>query len=298
MSVIEPSGYVYLDILYYFFLVFFGPGLLMDLLFFRSTRHRLHEAYRESGVAIQGLVTNTKITVRRTFLTRIETSRSYQIRYVYKDPASDLLILKDFVHVQSAQLRQRLFEAVLLPGRPDSGVPRFLIPNYSHTHAILWTVTPILFLAAMMLEHCHTTMATRTRTCYIGISDMVTAVVLVSLLGLAIGYFIHHSAQNSVPGKVVSRVAMSSLAGQQQPEFATRIDLDNLLDMPISMALAVIILDEEGGYHENNNDNNNFVDDGAEQLPATATATVIGEPQQPRSYQGMDVDQFPRAKAI
>eukprot|EP00977_Amphora_coffeiformis_P015500 scaffold4525_cov132-Amphora_coffeaeformis.AAC.8 len=77
---------------------------------------------------------NTKITVHRGSLTRIETRREYEIRYAYKDPSSDQLILKDFISRQT-----RAIASAALCRRDTTGssrlgrVPKFLIRDLFQT---------------------------------------------------------------------------------------------------------------------------------------------------------------------
>ena len=57
MNIVNPTNFVYLDVIYYMILVFGGPCLLWDFFYFRPQRKVLHDAYRQSGVEIRALVT-------------------------------------------------------------------------------------------------------------------------------------------------------------------------------------------------------------------------------------------------
>jgi len=55
-SILNPTEFLALDILYYCLVLFLGPGLFWSLLIFMPRKHRLHDAYLQSGVESIGII--------------------------------------------------------------------------------------------------------------------------------------------------------------------------------------------------------------------------------------------------
>lgn len=256
MNVINPFGLVYFDMLYYLLLLGLGPWYLWDYFWFRPKRKLLHDAYRTSGVEIQGLVTQTKITVHRGALTGMERRREYQLRYAYKDPASETIVVKDFIHVKRTQLHQRLFTVLILPGQAHSGVPAFLIRDLSRTP--LWITVAVLvgtsatvfcvyvfsFLVSIVSAQCQTNVYESTRLCYMNPLTILVAAILVIGLGFGLAWFMHRAEQTAVPGRVWKRVTTRRQSETTTPVSTVTVDLDHIDDRPIPIAQAAAILED------------------------------------------------------
>jgi hypothetical protein len=120
MSIVNPTGLLYFDVLYYFMIIYLGPGTAFYLLFFRNRENKLMNSYWESGVEILGLVTHRKITILRPSL-----PPKHEICFAYKPPGYDTVYVKDFIVVDAFQFHRRVIPVMILPGQPESGMAKF-----------------------------------------------------------------------------------------------------------------------------------------------------------------------------
>lgn len=111
-----------------------GPIYLVWMVFYRPERDRLHKLYKETGNECMGIITQHKITHLHTF-------RIHEIRYAYEAPGSGRIYSKDFTTVKSEDCERQLIKVLVLPGRPESGVPDFLINQHllSATFVVFYT---------------------------------------------------------------------------------------------------------------------------------------------------------------
>ena len=292
MSVINPTGSLYLDILYYFLILFFGPGFLWNLILFRPKRNKLHDAYRNSGVETTGLAVHCKVIIRRGGLTRIEHGRHYEMRYAYRAPEEmNTVYIKDYVRVQKQILNQRLFTVVILPGQPSSGVPKFKIPS-APLHPIklvllyimalslfgfcTWVFT--LLFALGITNHC--TKLGDTYYCSVAALDGLLGLLAVTLIGWGMAYGLHRHLWSEVPGRVWKTVQRTTLNDPRSALVGVHrtnaYDINRIDSEPIPMADAVAILDESA--------TNNYNNDGNGDQPTNAplaTAYAVNESLQP-----------------
>lgn len=257
VSVLNPTGFLYLDILYYCLILFLGPGLFWLLLIFLPKKFELHDAYLQSGVECIGIITHRQVTVRRTSVTRIETSRTYKIRYAYKAPGSDTIYIKDFVTVQKQELERRLVVVVVLPGQPKSGVAKFLLSEsrpsiFVKIALYLLSIGLILFSIYVFALLFALAFNCTNDICYITPVSFVLSAVTIMSIGLFFAWVVHLSERESVPGSVWRErhhVAGTRVGtGENTQTTATpRALYENLNDRPVPMAEAVTVLntDEE-----------------------------------------------------
>ena len=253
-NIVNPTNIIQFDIVYYILILSLGPGLLWHLLVFRPRQKKIHDAFRNSGVQTMGLVTHRKVTVVRGSLSRRELSRTFEMRYAYKAPGTNVVYIKNFVTVKKRDLQRRLFAVVVLPGQDSSGVPKFLVVDYK-MHPVLCfflylvavsglvlTVYVFSFLFAMgVTDHCTT--IGNTRYCVLTPTDGILALVSVLAIGICLAWVIHRDRIAKVPGRVW-KIAQCSQNNQNPPPQHS-YDFDRLDDQPIPMAEAVAILEDE-----------------------------------------------------
>lgn len=254
MNIVNPTNILYFDIIYYILILSLGPGLLWHLLWFRPKRKKIHDAFLNSGVQTVGLVTHRRITVRRGSITRQELSRTFEMRYAYKAPGSNVVFIKNFVTVRERDLQRRLFAVVVLPGQDSSGVPKFLIEDYTMHPGLLFLlylmavsgllltvyIFSILF-ALGVTDHCST--RGNERLCVLTPMDGFFALVTVLLVGICFAWVIHRGRLAKVPGRVW-KIAQCS-QNQNPPQQHASYDFGRLDDQTIPMAEAVAILEDD-----------------------------------------------------
>jgi len=262
-SIINPTGYLQLDILYYLLIVGLGPVMGCYLLIFRPKRLALFDAYRHTGVDCLGIITHRKVTIRRGAVTGIEQGRSHQIRFAYKPPGSDVIFIKDFVLVQREQLQRRLIPVVVLPGRPDTGVPTFLIlPKRNRYFGALisaaFTCFSIFVFAALVTyfgllsggQSCQTVWADgnggRVVSCELAPISFLFSIVIVMMLGALGSWLIYLKECDAVPGIVWQTTTPPPVATATPVETPSWRQFERMDDRPeIPVAEAVAVLDSE-----------------------------------------------------
>ncbi|CAB9497902.1 expressed unknown protein [Seminavis robusta] len=272
MSIVNPTGIIHIDIWYYFLILALGPGSVLYLVLFRARRQRLITAYHETGVKVLGMVTHRKLIVKRGVVTGIEQSRTHHIRYAYKPPGSDMIHIKNYVQVGREHLRRRVMVVVVLPGQPESGVPKFLLPSGASCleswpgYLGCWAMS-LAFLAYSVLvfglliafelqtsTQCkETNHSQKQYTCNVTIADYWEGLLAVLVLG-ALGAYIQFRCQQSViPGTVwrkevcsVTPVVATATPVDSSSSSSWRryTRMDNRAEIPLAEAAAVLTSDE------------------------------------------------------
>jgi len=194
------------------------------------------------------------VIIRRTSLTRIETSRTYKIRYAYKAPGNDTVYIKDYVTVEKQQLERRLLLVVVLPGQPESGVPKFLLTEQrpgvvKKTAMYLLSIGLILFSINLFALLFALAFNCNNNTCIVTPISLALSTITIMSIGLLFAWLEHLHERCSVPGSVWRERHHMASSSTPTPTSTTtpRALYENLNDRQVPMAEAVTVLnaDEE-----------------------------------------------------
>lgn len=212
-NLLNPSGYLQIDVLYYLLILVCGPSLLVFLLWFEPKRYSLMQLYRTSGVEIMGVVTHQKLVIYRgTFGQNRGNTR--HIRYAYKPPGTtDCIFFKDFIEVKLQHYHARTFPVVVLPGQDFSGIPKFLVkPERSSMWKLCGIVVSLAFTgfawyvfsliwSYVVLNHC-VEIGYRTEICVVKMTDMTCSAFTILLLGTIFAAGWNKHLKSFVPGRI------------------------------------------------------------------------------------------------
>ena len=236
------------------FLLFLGPCLFWGLLVFHPKTHQLHDEYLLWGVECIGIITHCCITVHRSGLLRLETHRTYQIRFAYKAPGTDTVYIKNYVTVEEQQSERRPLLVVVLPRQPESGVPKFLLSHHRpgtvkqtamYLLSIGWSLFSIYLFALLfaLALNCEN------GTCFVTPMCFVLSTIFVMSFGFLFAWLEHQQGERcSVPGRVWKRQHLTTSTLPATTTTTTpRALYERLNDREIPMAEAGTVLnaDEE-----------------------------------------------------
>lgn len=259
---LHPHQILTLDAFSYCLVLLLGPTLLLTLLIFLPRKQRLHDAYVQSGVECIGIITHRRITYwtlsyiwacMMVFASRLlpaQVGRTTRIRYAYKAPGTETVYIKDYVVIKNADShgRRRLLQVVVLPGQPESGVPKFLLPK-KRSPGLLVKITAYLFSSGITLLCIYLfsllyvlTFDCTDNTCAItryGLARDVTLSITTTLsVGLLIAWFIYLWDRRSIPGRVWRDWTRSTTRSRALHERLTD------REMTLEEAVAVLNADE------------------------------------------------------